>query len=360
MNKKNKTVFIFFLSIFILFIVQISLRLSITYRKVNFSDEYLNSGVNYTRGLTGFEKLPTVILKSNKKITENEDKFIDVRMKCHFGYYLGQKNEPVSCASICNDSNSEFQYRFFPTETIINKSLFFGAYCMPSEAAACNPYLGKIIYTDNRYICISRYPDLFGGVGCNLITGCNGLIIDRLTNKIYKDVVPNTFRIENVDEKLNDGNYRIACAENFDAKTNPLIPLNNGSRFEFISNMCASLIYNAPTQVQPDYSTGNCFCGSSGLSHFKNNSKLPCTACVSRWKGTDVNVRGAEFAYSIARPCIDKDTPNSLIKILKIPCAFETINNSMKNSCERAILLATNTYSPLALDNIINKRHETL
>lgn len=354
-RQSDKSIFIFFLLVFILFIVQVSIRISNAYKQSNFSQNYLESGMNYTHGLTGFETLPTVVLKENQGPDDNEydakNRLLDLQNKCRFGHYLGEKNEPVSCASICNNNGDEFQYKFFPTEIIINQFSYKGAYCMPSEAAACNPHLGKIIYANNKYVCIPRYPHLFGGIGSNLIVGCNGSILDKMTNTTYRDAVPSTFRIQDVDEKLDNGEYRIVCTDQSDVLRNKLIPLNNGSRFEYVPNKCASLLYNAPTDTMPDYSTGNCNCGKHN-ANFKFDVKLPCTSCISIWGGSDPTTKGAKYAFSIARQCIDLHTDNSLYKEMKIPCSFDTIQNPTKNSCERAILLATNTYSPIALEEM--------
>lgn len=170
--------------------------------------------------------------------------------------------------------------------------------CHLSLADAVQMYVG--VKNNSKHpedvLCLSKYPQLFGGKNGNSIIGCNGKIIDRRTNPhtMYKDLVPSTFRLNNVDELTDVGDKRdfaIVCAEARDSRQNLLVPSQLGNRFELIENYCALYLNQTSTahfmgslpNVEPNFSNHTCNCGNRSLQlmNIQNDLKRPCTSCYS-------------------------------------------------------------------------------
>lgn len=328
-----------------------TLKIEKLFYKYNFQEDYLRTGLNYNRGLTGFEKLPVIRFHNNDNAHTIKD--LNITEKCRRGHYLGPNNVPANCNQICRSEYDEFAYKYFENKIVIKGTEFLGSYCMPNTIATCNIYLGEIIWAENSYQCVSKYPDLFGGIGANQIIGCNGKIRDNLTGQTYINVVPSTFRIDDIDEFTN-GSYRITCdPELTDSLYNKLLPANLGSRFEMIENICASLIQSAPEFIQPDFIKNICTCQNNDYKLYKNmldNPKMPCTTCISGWQKAKFSLHGSKYAMGILRQCINHNTQQFLFDKLLIPCSVNTMQNN--EACEHGVLLATNTYSPITLENI--------
>lgn len=304
---------------------------SLYVRYSNYSFDYINAGIEVDGTASGFERLPIGYKNFNE---------------CYAGLYVGAKDNYVNCNERCNDeSNSLFDYKFIMNKdnVIFNNKKLVGAYCLPKAVAKCNLNTSSAVLGKDGYVCVSVFPTLFGGPTGNTIIGCNGEIVDNLTKHTYSKTIPSDFVIADINEKLDDGRYRIECT---DQENYTNLPTTIASRFDLVVNSCALLQKDA----RIDYEKMECVC-SEGENLF-GRKQSPCSDCTSGW-AKDVNKHGYQYAYAVGRHCSLPNDSYKITDIIKVPCGAKTIKAG--RHCERALILATNTYSPMALENMFDE-----
>lgn len=326
------------------------------------------------------DKIDEIAEKENKR----RDDFVFIKLnksygekKCGKAMYLSEHNVYTDCNLLCKkytDYNSNldekmysYEYQYFREN---HNSLYLnkGAYCVLKSVIHCNPSIHDIVFKeDHGTMCISKYPEIFGGENDNEILVCDGNLKDLKTNSVYRKTFPYDVKFKHLDEmiKLSDGtrDYRFQCESNKDYNGNLLIERpDSTSRFDLITNVCASTFPKSVTIV-PDWSNNTCVCdkaytefNGNVITNMFDNVHLPCTTCSSDYQ-IDINESpGHKYGFVISRPCIDENTPYHLWKIIKMPCSPNTMEQDVnaRKKCERGIMLASNVYSPLALENMYN------
>lgn len=289
---------------------------------------------NGNRNETGFEELPTHI----DYLTTDDDG--PPELGCSNGLYLGDEDIYINCKSKCQ--HTDYSYKFIDPNgnenIIINNKKITGAYCLPNTIAKCNLNNSYALIGTHEYTCSSKYPMLFGGESGNEIIGCSSNSLkDNLLNRIYHNFIPGDLFIDDINEKTETGEYRFECVLN---KEEIHLPKTIGSRFESEINICNKFDANGIM----DFEKLQCKCDN----YINNDTERGCTTCTSGWD-VQTDQHGSRYGYTIARDCIDPLTvrPNDLFYI---PCGKTTLSKNKR--CEQAILLATNTYSPMALENM--------
>lgn len=288
----------------------------------NFAEKYIDSGLEYTDGISGLENLP-------KLDFDNEPPL------CYEILYLGPDDIPTDCSSRCG--SAEYEYIFVDKDHtfVVNKIRLQGAYCILKERAKCNLNLSVALIGDDGYKCISKFPQVLGGESGNMILACDGKLEDRLLRKTYVSVVPSNLNISNFDEILEDGSYRFACPDNHNLRFSPTII----QRLETITNVCSIIDKKATMNIQLE-----CQCtvgqGIGGT----------CTLCPSGF-GKSYDAHGAKYGYTIALDCVDPTRATlEESKHVKWACGEKTLQE--QKTCTFAVVNGTNTYSPMALENI--------
>lgn len=322
-------VLIIFLSIFLLpiFIYMKS------FREYNFDENFLQMDLNYDSTMTGFDTLVSLGQTKNEM-------FLDNNFSCANGIFLGFFDVYENCAKKCQ--NDDYVYRFIHQEdsVIINSKKLFGAYCLPTQVAICNLNTSSMVLGTDGFKCISNYPLLLGGSFGTEIIGCKSKSIrDNLTGSIYHNFVPNNLIMNDPDELIENGAYRFQC---WLSRNETLLPSSIASRFESEYSICSIL----DPAGRIDFDQKKCICDRYML----NDSTKACTLCVSGW-GASNDQHGANYAYTIGRDCVDPMNASYIeTTVVKFPCGTRSI--AMNRKCERALINATNTYTPMALENM--------
>lgn len=296
---------------------------------------------------------------------------------CETGKFLGTVEELMgqedtqqstivgsTCNSICGVGT--FKVVYLDNEQAkkmsnIKKVYKAGYWCFPEEVSKCNLNNSLLIYTEQEKVeCISKYPSLLQK---NKIVGCSPdfAFKDYLTNITYSNVIPNTLRIDDLDELLIDGSYRWQCVPNKNA-TYPYL----GDRFTQIESVCRYLSKSVNSKG-PFYKFNNSF--KCECDHYvDNNEESLCTDCTSGWGIVDevFPQLGSKKAHNFGIDCIDPNSDNSILAAhIKLPCGLKTLQNIIDNNsnsdnekresgCIRGFIDATNTYTPQILE-LINK-----
>lgn len=361
-------------------------------------------------GLSGFERIGKLNIKFDKSTSGVKN--------CNGYQYLGAANRWQNCTNRCG-KNSMYEYKFIHQHenVVIGNKRLSGAYCILKEIAKCNLNTSNAIIGMDGYRCVSRFPQLLGGQYGNDIIGCTSRALhDNLLNETYTNHIPSELRIDDLDERLDTGDYRFHCVPN---KNDMQLPPEYGSRFETETNICGLNDNNNGTF---DFHNKKCVC-----KHYagENENNL-CTNCKSGWDASTLPVytdatktwaqtaHGNNYAYTIGRDCVDIADNDVLVNALTridigrqsrfskrettttngpgggvvspkngifllnkfpMPCGHTTLqtlaaaaaaqqqNNGAdggqarppeKSGCEKALLYATNTYTPPALENMYN------
>lgn len=340
----------------------------------NFSFDYLKSELSYAEDMSGFDSLPQ-FAKSDKLIG-----IATTAQRCIDGLYLGQKplaNNLASCTQLCSAANSdEYEYKFIESNNIVvnNRYLQRGSWCLPSSLARCNLNISRAVKSAGHYECISKHPKLLGGKFGNNIVGCspNFSFKDNLLNIIYTNIVPSSLIIYDIDEKLSDGSYRYTCNHDntfVNAEEMPKL----GNRFTLLYNSCGFYDKNGKLQ---NY---KCKCSTdlndsqlrarvtaSDDSHIKSflsitdDMHIACSTCNSGFGVQSVDeaiVPAFNHGVTIGINCVDPKyieyykTSNMQYNGM-LPCGLKKLAkirnspNPPKYACHRALVNATNSYSP--------------
>lgn len=271
---------------------------------------------------------------------------------CEVGQFLGTElTNDTTCSSVCGigDFKIVFLSEKQATEMSSKKIKYHeGYWCFPESVSKCNLDINHLLVGENEKIyCVGKHPQLFEQ---NKIIGCNpnNTIQDRLTNEMYVKYIPTNLNIQDLDEVLPDGTYRWVCVN--DSKTVSPVDRN---RFLTIHNRC-NLLTGQNLNNGPKFINGDFKCDCDYYANGDANSI--CTNCVSGYGVVDAHLPqpGSEFAHSIGVDCVDPDTHNnSMSRLAKMPCGVSTLTrirkNGMETACMRAMVDATNTYSPEVL-----------
>jgi len=258
-----------------------------------------------------------------------------------------KRDKPIyrNCNDICQNGEL-YDWQYIPKQ---------GGFCTLKSLISCNTSISDLVWVNQDYQCIPKYPELFGGELGNDIVGCNGTFSDKLLNVKYSRYLPKSVTINDIHETLPNKPhlYRYACTQKKDVAGNLKLTLggnsNLASRFTVIPNVCAALVQNTDASVvSPNWDTMECDCPGNMVQNVNLDKTLPCTTCYSAWhKGGLGENLGAQYGTGVAQLCIDGNTPQYLWSLFKIPCP--AFYQKSKQNCMRAVLLATTTYSPLAL-----------
>jgi len=210
---------------------------------------------------------------------------------------------------------------------------------------------------------MARFFEKDGSVSHTLCGG-SGVLWDS-KNQLYIDKVNQTFDSE--ESLLSQ--YQCASETNapiLDSMGNAMLlrwkDKKNPKPLTYMQNYCTSLVFNVDESkeesnfIRPNFSKG--ICQNKGqkktiVDHLYSQKSLPFTTCKHfNWKDGP-EVQGRAFAFGVGKPCYDpRSTPKSLQdRVIKYPCSESTIKSRYLS--EKALLLATNTYSPPALDYVL-------
>lgn len=318
--------------------------------KNNFSMKYLMQNLDFATDLDGFGGLPPVpnFDKNNTIVDTN----------CQQGYFIGIKDLGHTdgtdlCRNVCD--SGEFDYKFIDKNGIfINGKEIRGAWCLPKPISRCNLNTSNAYIGINQYECVTKFPQLLGGPYGNQIIGCgdDNSFMDMLEEQTYSKYIPTNLIINDLDERLANGEFRYKCKFN----SNDYFSLENttiGSRFDVEKNSCS--IFNSPGTL--DFKTLTCKCENN--INVDENVNLPCTNCTSGYAIIDEDRKqlGSRYGYSIGRDCVHPYRVTYHESLLStIPCGINKLINmkdTQKTSCQRTLVLATNTYSPEMLEKIL-------
>lgn len=212
----------------------------------------------------GIDSLQTVRFSSTASEEEesgddNEEEQILARQhEClTIGVYLSPEDDYLDCRSYCGVTDG-VDYRFYDRTVLILN--------------ACNSNTSLVLYTKHGWRCMPQMR-AFGDEGGNLITACNGTLLDRATGPVWRKHIDPTLTFDSIDEKLPnvderdefDG-YRIVCPPGSTGEiSNALIPAPF-DRLLHIRNVCASLIPYADTEeIRPNFLSGECECDDAKI-----------------------------------------------------------------------------------------------
>lgn len=242
------------------------------------------------------------------------------------GLYLGPEQRFQNCELLCNTKGAI--YKFLHEDNVIvykNSKLQPGSWCLPAAYNRCNLSTSQIIWNrgdttattasadndneDDDWDCLPK-SNLFGGPGNNQILGCNGVLYNTRTQKTYKDYIPPTLEIGDINEKWIDANgterYVLECGKSVDDRANPLIQNNLGNRFQLQRNYCAKYLYNS-ILAKTNFEKGTCEC-EGGLTNIYNIPQLPCSSCLHGANKFTTASGASKDAFAIAVPCLEKTT----------------------------------------------------
>lgn len=282
---------------------------------------------------------------------------------CEFGKFLGNDDETATtatCSSLCGegefikvliDQNNVDKF------TVGGKKFSFGYWCFPQRIEKCNLNTSILVVGQNNKLeCISRFPQLLNG---NKIIGCNphNTLVDRKENLFYTKTIPYTLDIKDLDERLDNGKFRYECFMQDGQISGSGTDI--GSRFDLFTTNC-NLLSASGTGPIFDDKLGIFKCKCDQNRFINNDETSLCTDCSSGFGIIDefIPQPGSQYGYSIGIDCIDPEHDNySLGKLVKIPCGVKTLkrirNADKKLGCMRALVDASNTYSPATLETIL-------
>lgn len=356
----------------LLIFIQPLIVLYFSWRKTNFSEDYLSQNLPYGTDMSGFSGLPD-FSKGDQLIGQAANS----QETCENGFYVGfQEMTDVDCAKICNaTSSSQFTYKYITSDNIIvnNQYLRRGGWCLPTSLSRCNLNISTAVKSLGRYECVPKFPALLGGPYGNDIVGCAPTyeFRDNLKKIIYSRNVPSTLIIGDLDEKLVGTNdYRYTCNTNLDGDQFDTFEARPdlGDRFQLHYNSCG--FFDSGGKLVGD----KCECSQTT----SNNIVKPlydgekiyqmqsiCSTCTSGYEIIDEKFPqyGSRYGVSIGVNCVDPE----LVEYYKtlmidmngiLPCGMNTLLNLRENNstthygCHRALLNVTNTYTPEMLQRI--------
>lgn len=303
-----------------------ALVLAFSFYQNNFNVDYIKTGLQQTTGISGFEALPKLEFEGEPSL-------------CGDAIHLGYNNVMADCSSKCG---SDYEYIFIEKNKsiIINKVKLFGAYCIKKELAKCNLNTSMAIVGLGEYKCLTNFPTILSGKHGRTIVACNGKLKDNLHHTIYENNIPSnlTLSSEGFDERLEDGSFRFTCPEGLE------LPKTIATRLETETNVCSLLDRNGTV----DFNAGVCNCP---LGHINpDNPASICTACQGGFAHNS-GIYGWKYGYTVAKDCIDPTTFNAqLVQHVKFVCGERSLG--VGETCMKALLPVTNTYSPMALQTM--------
>lgn len=317
--------------------------------KNNFSLDYLSQQLNYDTDLDGFGGLP---------LAHNYDSSgsADLEADCSAGYFIGDEDLGASSGQeLCNQTCGESEYKFVSAAGIyINSKEIRGAWCLPSSVARCNLNTSNAFVGLNRYQCVSKFPQLFGGQYGNEIIGCGPSFAfsDMLAERTYSNFIPTNLVVSDLDQRLPDGSPRYVCKYN-KTKHVDLANTGLGNRFDLETNVCA--IFDSAGELDKE----KLVCQCPNNNFFKNDPQMPCSRCTTGFGIVDEDKRqkGSRYGYSLGIDCVHPVTAGYTESAMaKVPCGVSTLTRFIKDKttgCMRALVLATNTYSPPMLEKLL-------
>lgn len=298
-----------------------SIYFIVGYWKHNFSQKYIDSGLEYTGELDGFESLPQLEF--------------DTAPTCSEFIYLGSENIYMDCSKKCNSERYEYKYIDKQQDVVIDNRRLYGAYCMIKAIAQCNLNTSQALVGPDGYKCVTKYPNIFGGVTGNTIVGCNGILNDHLLGHTYEYTIPSKLNMSDINEKLPNGKYRFTCKDD-------LIPYppELGTRFDVDANVCNAL---DPLGKFENY---KCEC----TRYVNQDTGSICSSCRDGWAKSN-GLPGESYAPTIGRDCINPFQSSHLDRFIQFACGPSTI--AQNKTCEHALVNVTNTYMPHTLEKIL-------
>lgn len=293
----------------------------------NFNKDYIESGLEYVNGITGFEALPQLEFEQSGDVL------------CGDAYHLGYSDVLTDCTSTCG---ADYNYVFVDEgkDVVINKVRLYGAYCMKSEISKCNLNTSMATVGLDGYKCISHFPTILGGVNGRNIIACGGRMKDDLLGVTYENFIPSNLSLSSkgFDEVLSNGKYRFTCA------TGVAIPQSIATRLETERDICSLL----DPQGSVDFERSRCNCPKGHV--IEGDETSICSACQSGF-AVESGLYGWKYGYTISKDCIDPtNAPYEIQQRINFPCGEKTLVSG--NACQKAILYSTNTYTPMALQSI--------
>lgn len=316
----------------------------------NFSMKYLMQELNYATDFDGFGGLPLPINYDPNNSVDNS------YMKCVQGYYIGIEDIGYTsgttlCSEICQ--SSDYEYKFVNASGIvINNKEIRGAWCLPKPIARCNLNTSNAFIGIKNYECITNFPQLLGGMHGNQIIGCGNenVFADMLNETTYSKFIPSNLIIDDLDERLPNGEYRYQCK--YDKTKYFSLSGTIGNRFDIETNICQ--VFDSPGTL--DIPTLTCKCEND--INVGSEKNAPCTNCTSGFEIVDEDRKqiGSRFGYSIGKDCSNPNLVSYQESLWAlIPCGQSKmlqIVDTKKTACQRTLIQASNTYSPEMLEKI--------
>lgn len=259
------------------------ITLVLTWRRVKLETKKVENDLSGAYG--NFPDFPAEFGTFGDELLE-EHLYTDTDVICGDGIFLSEDEYPdgFDCPGRCHDQ--EYEYRYISEKEHVNLHGvgIKGSWCLLKRNVHCNTNLSMVVIGAGRYECLSLYPHVFGGPYGSHIVGCapTYTLVDTSNRKKYEKYIPYDLRIDDLDERLENGSYRYQCETYLNG--NQYIDMQNsklGSRFHTDLNTCdmsADGVYN--------FETLKCRCKSTQNSLGYVEQDEPCmpeyAALVSR------------------------------------------------------------------------------
>lgn len=250
------------------------------------------------------------------------------------GLWVGTKLDAnTNCKIMCNSSSAE--YSFYNSSIYVDNALVKpGGYCGIPLHGQCNLTTTTPIYSNNKWKCLSKYPELGGALGTK-IQICDGHLYDRKTKTNYLKYIPVTLNVENLYEQYK-GDYRFVCADKNKIRV-------GNQPFATVDNYCMKYMPHALQKAYPDFKSGVCECEKYGYENIFNDRSLPCTNIQSGVNATLDTKTFKSKAFRISRPCLK--AYDTMYEGNNYPCGIDNFVNS-NDAIVGGYILPSNGASP--------------
>lgn len=205
--------------------------------------------------------------------------------------YLGTNvTNPAYCKQVCGSEGKIIQIDKDATYYINGTKLTEGSWCVTHEPIECNTSTGYVLAGVNGAVCRSKFPEIIGGEKANKIEACNDSIINstnsKLMDRLHNEQVSLSTVFTDVDEKLENGEFRFVCEPGRDIHGNKYL-IHPEARFHVIPDPCKESGAKLHDSVGLKYTQDNnwyCDCGKfeeTRVSNFNSrNAQTTCTNCI--------------------------------------------------------------------------------
>lgn len=266
---------------------------------INSSLKY-DSNIDIPNELTGyasFINLPSISIDLDPPIETNSS-------SCN----IPTRVDNSECTSFCNNSDAYELIIGSNSNTLFNILLQPGRYCTIHKPVPCSENYGYLVFGDG-WECISKFPDVVGGVGASVPNYSFYKNDEFLQNNIIKDKEGNIIDIPNRYIDLKDReNIQLECNDLYNGiKMIQLSP----TTFKCVIDPCQTI---PGTDSHWDPVNKKCICGINQIHLIPNDELSPCIGANYIVPGydeltstqTDIiecQTRDSEYTGGVVIPC---------------------------------------------------------